>query len=884
MSEPFDRLKAAIADRYAIEREVGSGGMATVYLADDARHRRKVAVKVLRPEVGQTLGPERFFREIEIAAQLQHPNILPLLDSGEAGGFLYYVMPYVDGPSLRDRIAHQGELPVHDAVKILTEVVDALAAAHARGIVHRDIKPDNVMLTGRHAMVTDFGVAKALHEATGRQKLTTAGVALGTPSYMAPEQAAGETNLDARVDIYAVGCLAYEMLTGRPPFTGPTVQAILAAHMTEEPQSLRQRRASVSPALDQVVLKCLAKHSADRWQSADELLHQLESLVTPSGGVTPTDTRPVKATTVGVPNTRLRVGVVVGALVIAVGAFYAFQGSGGLPPVTFGDTRQITLDEGLELDPALSPDGRFVAYSAGPTESMKVFVRSLAGGTPVQVSGTQRGDHRMPRWSPDGSSIAFSTVVGVYVAPALGGAARLITDVGAFGTWSPDGRRLAYVTGSTTASRLEVSDVGGGGRRVIAEGFDIHTLSWSPDGRFVAYVSGNPQYMYGGTVLGNLGPSAIHVVPADSGTPIAVTDREFLHTSPVWAPDGRSLYLVSTRDGGRDIYRLPIAGDGSAAGPMERLTTGLHAGTISLSGDGALLAYSVFTNTANIWSVPVPATGSVSVSSAVPVTRGNQHIEGVDLSDDGRWLAFDSDRGGNVDIYRMPVTGGDPIQVTTHPSDDFIPAWSPDGREIVFHSWRNGHRDLYVISAEGGAEVRLTDDPGQDFYADFTPDGRRIAFHSTRTGVNEIHVIERTEAGWGEARSLGIRGTDARWSPDGQWLLYDVGGALRLVRPDGTDDRLLLEPFVRDGVRWAAAFAHWSRDGRTVLFRANSSAGGRVFWSVPASGGTPRMIVRFDDPNRPSGRQEFATDGRTLYFTVDNRQADIWVVELRSGR
>ena len=205
----LDRLKTALADRYTIERKIGAGGMATVYLAEDLKHHRKVAVKVLRPDLAAVVGPERFLREIEIAAKLQHPHILPLHDSGEADGFLYYVMPYVEGESLREKLAREGELPVPDAVKILREVVDALAHAHAKGVVHRDIKPDNVMLSGRHALVTDFGVAKAVSEATGREQLTTAGVALGTPTYMSPEQATADPHVDHRADIYAVGVLAY---------------------------------------------------------------------------------------------------------------------------------------------------------------------------------------------------------------------------------------------------------------------------------------------------------------------------------------------------------------------------------------------------------------------------------------------------------------------------------------------------------------------------------------------------------------------------------------------------------------------------------------------------------------------------------------------------
>ena len=318
MTDTFDRLKTALADRYTILEEVGAGGMATVYLAEDLKHRRKVAVKVLRPELAAALGPERFLREIEIAAQLQHPHILPLHDSGEADGFLYYVMPYVRGESLRERLVQHGELPIAEAVKILREIVDALAHAHEQGVVHRDIKPDNVMLSGRHALVTDFGVAKAVSEATGRAKLTTAGVALGTPAYMAPEQATADPTMDHRADIYAVGVVGYEMLTGRPPFTGTTPQMILAAHVTQAVEPVTKHRESVPHALNDLILRCLEKKPADRWQSAEQLLPQLEALTAPSGGMTPTQTQPVT-----VKRRRsvwpLGVGVAVAAAAILVG-------------------------------------------------------------------------------------------------------------------------------------------------------------------------------------------------------------------------------------------------------------------------------------------------------------------------------------------------------------------------------------------------------------------------------------------------------------------------------------------------------------------------------------------------------------------------------------
>jgi TolB-like protein/tRNA A-37 threonylcarbamoyl transferase component Bud32 len=331
MSDPQVRLAEALSDRYTLEHEVGAGGMATVYRAQDIKHGRAVALKVLRPELSSAMGVERFPREIRLVASFNHPHILSLYDSGESGGFLYYVMPFVEGETLGARLAREKELPIGDTIRILIQVTDALAYAHARGVVHRDIKPGNVLLSGRHAVVADFGVAKALSASAGDQ-LTTVGIAVGTPQYMAPEQAMGEADIDHRVDIYAVGCLAYEMLTGQPPFSGQTAQAVLSAHVMETPADPRSKRPGIPAALAETVLRCLAKRPADRWQSADDLRVQLESMqATPSGGLTPTETRPFKATIArpGGGTRRWWIGAVAAVVVAAAGAGGWFLTRGG---------------------------------------------------------------------------------------------------------------------------------------------------------------------------------------------------------------------------------------------------------------------------------------------------------------------------------------------------------------------------------------------------------------------------------------------------------------------------------------------------------------------------------------------------------------------------
>ena len=454
-----------------------------MYLADDVRHHRKVAVKVLRPDLAATLGPERFLREIEIAAGLTHPHILPLHDSGEAEGFLFYVLPYVEGESLRDRLVREGELPITEAVWILRDVVDALAYAHDHGVVHRDIKPDNVMLSGRHALVMDFGVAKAVSEATGRHQLTTIGVALGTPAYMAPEQAEASDHIDHRADIYAVGAMAYELLAGVPPFAGKSPQMVLVAHVTEVPKAVTEHRNAVPLALAHLVMRCLEKKPADRWQTTEEMMGHLEALATPSGGLTPTGMVPVA------------VGVAAAA-VISVGVVVALRG--GPTPITVGNTRQLTFDLAPELTPAISPDGRNIAYTStaamagaasgdGSSElagRAQIMVRQIAGGRAIPIAGGTGSSELFPRWAPDGSEVVFSAGGDIHSVPALGGAPRPVFSAPPEGSvshpaWSPDGTRLAYMR----AGAVHIYTVATGEHREIGDG---HWPVWSPDGQWVA--------------------------------------------------------------------------------------------------------------------------------------------------------------------------------------------------------------------------------------------------------------------------------------------------------------------------------------------------------------------------------------------------------------
>ena len=876
----LDLLRGALADRYRLERELGAGGMATVYLAEDLKHHRQVAVKVLRPELAATLGPDRFMQEIEIAARLQHPHILPVHDSGEAGGFLFYVMPYVEGESLRDRLTHHGELPVHDAVRLLVEIADALAYAHAHGVVHRDIKPENIMLSGRHALVMDFGVAKAVSEASGRNRLTTAGVALGTPAYMAPEQASADPNIDQRVDIYALGIMGYELLSGNPPFIGGTPQQVLAAHVTMTPEPVTVRRPTVSPALASVIMKALEKRPADRWQTADELLAQLEPLATPSGGMTPTQSRPAVAIR-GTPRWVWGAGTVA---VAGVAVVVTLLVSRQPPTLVLGRRTAVATGPDLDTWPSLSPDGRLVAYTSRGRGGWTEVVRQVDGGLPVTVAGNEPGPIGFGALSPQGDRLLVATPDGIETVPSLGGQMRLEAALGRglspnatfprntfvmwAAAWSPDGRRFAY----TNTDTLFTQDLDRPVRSVVATGGEIHSPAWSPDGRWIAYVLGNLQFH----TIANLAPSAIRVVRASGGPPVAITDNGSLNTSPIWLPGRRALLFISDRDGGRDIYEVFLKRSGAPDGAPVRVTTGLNPERLSLSANGRWLAWSVYTETANLWSLPIPSGDSVRLTEARQVTQGDQNIENVAASPDGQWLYYDSDRSGTSHIWRQRVTGGLSEQLTNDSAPDFDPAVSPDGREIAFHSFRTGNRDIFVMPAAGGPAVQVSTSPQHDWNPNWEPDGQSLIWDEQLNRDSVLWMARRGSDGtWGPARMVSpglASGAVPRVSPDGRWVAVRAGG-LFLVE---------VATHVVHRVHPHNAYAAWSSDSRTLYYITDpDSTGHWTIKSVSLAGGRPRTFVYGNDPISQGRRFGFTVSGGRFYFPIVERKGDIWVAEVR---
>ena len=888
---PF--LPETLAGHYRIDRVLGSGGMATVYLAHDLRHDRQVAVKVVKPEIVATVGADRFITEIRTTAHLKHPHVLPLFDSGAAGDALYYVMPYIDGESLRARLRREGQLPLTDTMTILRELADALAYAHAQGVVHRDVKPDNVLLSGRHVFLADFGIARAL-EAGGSvdQTATATSTIVGTPAYLSPEQAAGRSHIDHRADIYSLGVMAYEMLAGAPPFAASTAPGVMAAHMAAAPDPLSDRRPDVPPGLAALVMRCLAKRPEDRWQRMDDLLVALDATSGPGS----------EASTPGFRRRSVVFGAgagVLAAVLIAIplGWLLWKARSNALPAI--GALRHVTRDPGLELDPAISPDGKYLSFVAGPPGQRRLYVRQIDGGRPIPLTDAGMApSQRRPDWSPDGTRIVFQAGrqgYGVrpevrngalYTVPALGGTPTLLLPprgggVAVSPAWSPDGGQIAYCA----EEGVYVIAASGGSPRQIVNAARSHSPRWSSDGAYLAYVAGGSDFVLGEDQLGNTELSAIRVVSVETGDDRAVTDGQWLDISPVWTADGRGLLFVSSRSGGRDVYRQRLSRSGVPEGDAERVTSGLNAHAISLSRDGKLLAYSSLTFRANIWSLPIPAQDAASLADAKQVTFGSEKTEKIAASRDGQWLAFDSDRSGNADIWKVRVAGGEPEQVTRDPGPEFANDWSPDGLEILFHTIRGAtHRDVMSVSADGTRTSAVIATPDQEQHGTWSPDGNSIAF-SSGTGAADLYNVfvtsrEGKGAPWGPPRPLtSDTGVDPKWSPDGGHILFTRRGELHVIRRDGQNDRAIVTRSTAD--QPLPQYGIWSIDSRTIYFKAADAERRASIWAVPAEGGTPRLLVRFDDPQRPSLRREFASDGTRFFFTIAQDESDIWVAEVK---
>ncbi|HEY7635432.1 MAG TPA: protein kinase [Gemmatimonadales bacterium] len=816
MAEHLAHLTTALADRYRLERELGQGGMATVYLAYDLRHDRKVALKVLRPELSAILGAQRFLGEIKTTANLQHPHILSLFDSGEAEGLVFYVMPFVEGESLRARLIREKQLPVDDAVRIAREVADALDYAHRHGVIHRDIKPENVLLHDGRALVADFGIALAAARSEGGSRMTETGMSLGTPAYMSPEQAMGEREITAKSDVYALGCVLYEMLTGEPPFTGPTAQAIIARVMTEEPRSVTMQRKTVPPHVEAAVLTALSKLPADRFATAAQFGEALArpgatTVVLPSGRVR----------AVGSRRSRVRARALAAlpwvlALLAVVGAGLAWR-----ERALQGGTTWRYVAFGPELTPAtvgaplaLSPDGSALAV-VDNTPGGRIWLKRRGALRPTPIPGTENGG--FPTFSPDGQWLAFLEGPRLKkVRLAEGGPVTLVDSADQIlggVAWMDDNTLIYPGPGFQGKALLRISAEGGASTLVLEDkalaGLGVGYPYGLPGGRGVLFTVCSS---------GCVGMS-VHVLDFRTGRQRVVLNDA---AGGILLPGNRLLYV--RRDGTAlvapfDLDKLAVTTPGVPVLEGVPVSSGVARLTVSPSG---MLVYEqgLVANEAQLvrvsregavspidsaWHGPFnslavsPDGRRVAVGVGLEVGKLDIWIKQLDRgpftrltfggqnrrpawSPDGRTVAFIHDSAATSVVYQRPVDGSTPQRLLAKLDRQIQEVtWSPDGNWLLLRTDNGaaGAGDIVGVRTSGDTTpVPLVADQFTELHPAVSPDGRWIAYTSDESGAQEVYVraFPRTTAGRWQVSNGG--GFQPRWSSDERELYFGSGDRL----------------------------------------------------------------------------------------------------------
>jgi hypothetical protein len=800
-----ERLSVALADRYRVARELGAGGMATVYLAQDLKHGRKVAIKVLRPELAAVIGAERFLREIKTIATLQHPHILGLIDSGEVNGTAYYVMPFVEGESLRDRLTREKQLPIADAVRLATQVAAALDYAHRHGVIHRDIKPENVMLHDGSALVADFGIALAVSSAGGSSRMTETGMSLGTPHYMSPEQAMGEREITARSDVYALGAMTYEMLVGEPPFTGPTAQAIVAKVVTEDPRPLLPQRRSVPAEVEDAVLTALQKLPADRFATAAEFS---AALVTPMHA-----TR--RLTAVGAGRRGLRrfgwlPAAMVGAVAFGIGVLATSlvwrQSAPRYPPVvlryamTLPDSVPLVDYNGSGL--AYAPDGSVFAY----TSRRGLMLRAADRLDPVPVAGARRAVN--PFFSGDGRWLGYLDGARVVKVPLAGGAPVTICDscTGYSFSWGSDDT-VRYHTAPSDNPNARVL------MAVSARGGTPYEIARPDKGSTEAFrgamlVPGTRTVLFAAFT-----GSASRLAALNLETH-AITRFDQPGFSPQWVAAG--FVTLGSSDG--SLIALPFdAKRGRPSGPPITITRDVSqpdafVSRAAVSASGALV-YPQSGGDAPRRLVLVGRSGSATL-----IPGEGRVFASPRFSPDGRRMALGiTEQTGAKDVWVLDVAQRTWSRLTTNGISN-RPVWTPDGRRLVYSS----NEDLWWIAADGsGRPESLLVANGNRFAGTVTPDGRAVVFQESSSDRNGIRSLVFDSAPASRLVIPGSFGESApALSPDGKWLAYqsDETGQMEVY----------VRPYPGPGARVSVSLGSgtepaWAHSGRELFFRAGDS-------------------------------------------------------------
>ncbi len=803
MTDHVDRLTAALAERYTIERELGAGGMATVYLAHDIKHDRKVAVKVLRPELAAVIGGDRFLNEIKVTANLQHPHILALFDSGRADSFLYYVMPYVEGESLRDKLNREKQLAIEESIEITKAVASALDYAHRHEVIHRDIKPENILVHDGEPLVADFGIALAISAAAGT-RLTETGLSVGTPHYMSPEQASADRELDGRSDVYSLGVTLYEMLVGQPPFTAASAQAVVAKILTEEPALVTSDRRSVPPHVEGAIHKALSKLPADRFRDAAEFAGALTS---PGSvwAVTATHTPKVSSARVLWPLVAVLTAVALWGWLRPVSRETRHPLATFIMPILA--SQQVAEAPGNMV--AISPDGATIVYVGVSPEGRQLYARPIGELRARLVPGTE--DAAFPFFSPDGRWVGFSAKREMRKISLDGGPFVTITP-GTFtgASWRTDDTIVFSPVGRPGLSKVSAQ---GGEPEILtradtAIGETYHGMPFVlPDERSALFTAWNER----------VGESQIGVVDLESG------DIHYLieGTNPLYAATGHLVYVASDgtlRAAPFDLKQRAITGRGVP------ILEGVNVGRIyDVNVPGSVAEFGLSRNGTLVY-----LSGDDSERALVLVDRqggerqimGRRAYDGPRFSPDGRSVVVRiADNGFNIWRYDFDESK---LTKLTFDGSNFYPEWTPDGRRVSFVSNPAGNADLVWKRADGSdVAERLLDDDQPQWGASWAPDGRSLVYrqNSGKTG-RDIWLLPLD----GDASPTPLVQTSAeerapKISPDGRFLAY--------VSDESGRSEIYVRTFPDGNSRWPVTTTGgteplWSRRGDELFYRSGN--------------------------------------------------------------